>query len=108
MADLIDRATLIEKINAERQMSKTSCPKRSFVVGDTLQCIYDAPTIDPESLRRQGEWECEHETWGQMQCSICKKGALLQKSDGDIRKTLLYVTSNYCPNCGAKMKGAGN
>ena len=41
--------------------------------------INKAPTIDPESLRPQGEWECEHETWGKMQCSVCKKEALLEK-----------------------------
>ena len=55
-----------------------------------------------------GRWECEHETWGQLQCSNCKKEALLEKSNGDVGTILLYVTSNYCPNCGAKMDGDGN
>ena len=50
-----------------------------------------------------GRRECEHETWGRLQCSNCKKEALLEKSNGDVGTSLLYVTSNYCPNCGAKM-----
>lgn len=72
---------------------------------DLRDILDDAPTIDPESLRPQGEWECEHETWGKMQCSVCKKEALLEKANGDIGQIFLYVTSSYCPNCGAKMKG---
>lgn len=55
-----------------------------------------------------GRWECEHETWGRLQCSNCKKEALLEKSNGDVGTILLYVTSNYCPNCGTKMYGGNN
>lgn len=72
---------------------------------DIFAETYEDADIDPESLRPQGEWEGEHETWGKMQCSVCKKEALLEKANGDIGQILLYVTSNYCPNCGAYMEG---
>ena len=55
-----------------------------------------------------GRWECEHETWGRLQCSNCKNEALLEKSIGDVGTILLYVTSNFCPNCGADKRGDGN
>lgn len=58
--------------------------------------------VEAETVKH-GRWECEHETWGKLQCSVCKKEALLEKANGDIGTILLYVTSNYCPNCGAKM-----
>ena len=57
----------------------------------------------PNILTAQAHWECEHESWGRLQCSNCKKEALLEKSNGDVGTILLYVTSNYCPYCGAKM-----
>ena len=56
-----------------------------------------APTIDPESLRATGEW-IEHEfeeepcCGTEYECSVC---GMYQ-----------YDNTNYCPNCGAKMKEA--
>lgn len=64
--------------------------------------FWNRTDFDPEPVKH-GRWEWEHETWGQLQCSVCKKEALLEKANGDIGMILLYVTSNYCPNCGAKM-----
>lgn len=72
-----------------------------------LDDVWDAPIVDAVEVVH-GRWECEHETWGKLQCSNCKKEALLEKSDGDCGTILLYVTSNYCPNCGEKMDGDGN
>ena len=67
------------------------------------------PTIDPESLRPQGEWsecdwveydghgECIHHPKAGLRCSNCCNA---------FKKELLWK-DNYCPNCGAYMKGAG-
>ena len=52
-----------------------------------------------------GRWELEHETYGKMRCSVCKKEALIEKAIGDVGVITNYVDSNYCPNCGAKMDG---
>lgn len=52
-----------------------------------------------------GRWELEYETYGKMRCSVCKKEALIEKAIDDVGVTTIYVDSNYCPNCGAKMDG---
>ena len=62
--------------------------------------IDNAPTADAVEVVH-GRWECENESWGAIQCSNCKGKALLEKLNGE----LLYVLSDYCPNCGAKMDG---
>lgn len=46
----------------------------------------------------EGEWVFEHEYYGKMLCSNCKGEALVNECSE-------YVDSDYCPNCGAKMKG---
>ena len=74
----------------------------------SMMWVVDAPTIDPASLRPTGEWILEHETYGKMICSRCKQEALHEERPDPWQRGLLalfYVTSNYCPNCGAKMKG---
>ena len=53
-----------------------------------------APTIDPESLRPQGEWSVGYYNYEGVyvrDCSYCGYA-----HDG---------LSPYCPSCGAKMKG---
>lgn len=63
-------------------------------------------TIDPESLRPQGEWsecdwveydghgECIHHPKAGLRCSNCCNA---------FKKELLWK-DNYCPNCGTKMR----
>lgn len=46
MFEYIERGALIEEINLQKRAAKTSFPKLSFVVGDVLTCIYNAPTVD--------------------------------------------------------------
>lgn len=62
------------------------------------------PTIDPESLRPTGEWinltECANEG---VYCSVCRKKVYKADYAWAVKKN--KVRSNYCPNCGAKMKG---
>ena len=74
----------------------------AMLIADCLCELELTRTVDAVEVVH-GWWECEHGSWGKMQCSNCKKEALLEKSNGDVGTILLYVTSNYCPNCGAKM-----
>ena len=55
-----------------------------------------------------GEWVLEHGDYGQMMCSVCKKEPPTEKRPDpyeDYQMTEFYITSDYCPNCGAKMDG---
>ena len=61
-----------------------------------------APTIEAKPVVH-GRWELEYETYGKMRCSVCKKEALIEKAISDVGVITIYVDSNYCPNCGAKM-----
>lgn len=74
-----------------------------------LKSLNEALTADVEEVRH-GEWELEHETYGKMRCSICKKECPTERKPDpyeDYQMTDFYVTSPYCPECGAKMDGEG-
>ena len=58
--------------------------------------INKAPTIDPESLRPQGEWEDAEDGDG-LVCPSCGVDFCVLANETE--------RFNYCPNCGAKMKG---
>lgn len=66
------------------------------------RCLYQdiAVAVYKAGYRKQseGEWIFEHEFYGNMLCSNCKEKALVNECNE-------YVDSNFCPNCGAKMKG---
>ncbi len=108
---LIDANALIEYINILRRASKTSYPKRSFVVGDVLDCIYTAPTVAAVEVVH-GRWEDEYSgkyANPRYRCSVCKERSLY-KSVRDVLGNWkdVQALTNYCPNCGAKMDGDGN
>lgn len=89
---LIDANALIEEINQQRRTSRTSFPRRSYVVGDVLASIYNAPAVDAVEVVH-GRW-IEHlhlEVGGE--CSVC--GWQFQWFENG--------EAHYCPHCGAKM-----
>ena len=69
-----------------------------------LRLIAEAPTINP---MKQGKWEQEFDTYGEMRCSVCKGPCpLLQVPIDGWREELHFILdSSYCPWCGAKMDG---
>ncbi len=104
MADekrLIDANALIEDINILRRASKTSYPKRSFVVSDVLDCIYTAPTV--------AAVEVVHSRWVNIATIVdglclgfCENCRTEQKAQN---ATALKAYHKYCRWCGAKMDG---
>ena len=64
--------------------------------GGARKLIEDAPTVDAVEVVH-GRWEKAF--WHPYRCSCCGETALLDRN-GEF-----YCTSNYCPNCGAKMDG---
>ena len=104
MARLIDSGELLEQIDKYMAMTLYGCTfrggkippmmleMRQAVLCDVEQLIYSAPTIDAAPVRR-GEWVDNGIPESMLSaCSVCgfPCGA---------------YTFNYCPNCGADMRG---
>lgn len=92
MDDLINRNELLDAM-----------PKDDMLMSlDVRRYISDAPAVDAEPVRH-GKWlkpsgmlppECHDKK----RCSVCGNFALHDRLGR-------VIASNYCPNCGAKMKG---
>ena len=91
---LIDADALVKEANTDG----------AYGYVDVAQ-IEAMPTIDPESLRPQGEWIHEGDGWDECwKCSACKEHFAF---DYDPTDEETFV--KYCPDCGAKMgKGMQN
>lgn len=71
--------------------------------GSEYDLIDKCPTIDPESLRPQGEWV----EWYPPTHMIMTGEELLYRCSACDAKYADVEGYRYCPYCGAKMKGAG-
>jgi len=89
MDDLISRQDAIEVINKLMEIHFD----RKVVLGKVWQQIKDLP-----SVQRKGHWininEGKWNVWAVFKCSEC----------GEIDNRI-YETDNFCPNCGADMRG---
>lgn len=83
MSDLISRSALL----AEYDRVHVGEP------GGARTLIEAAPAVYAEPVRH-GEWE-NYPSHSYRRCSICKM---------EWEKPRFNTRSNYCPNCGAKMK----
>ena len=60
------------------------------------------------TIRERGEWILEHGDYGKMICSSCKGQCPTEKKHDpyeDFQITDFYVESDFCPHCGADMRG---
>ena len=63
---------------------------------DAKRFVEDAPTMDPESLRKKGEWRfCKDEGHMLAECHLC----------GYVAEGFQAALWDFCPNCGADMRG---
>jgi len=81
--DLIKRSDAIRAIEALECFGYIECKTKALV-----KDINAIPSAD----RPQGEWIPNHD--GSWNCSECGL------------RVFIYAKGNYCPNCGARMKGA--
>ena len=94
MAEYIEREAISEEI---RKYYYKNPPNFSYGEGfdrglDRAQrAILDAPATDVAPVRH-GRWIASHDEF--CQCSLCKYPVYAA-----------WNTTNYCPNCGAKMDG---
>lgn len=65
-------------------------------ITDCIRAIEEAPTIEPE--RKTGKWLKKRLS---INCSVCKKCNWSLCFEDVVRQF------NYCPNCGADMRGEG-
>ena len=89
---MIDRDELLKKI-APMGLSNGSVLGHHSGTADVIaEMIQNAPTIDPETLRPESEWELNP---GRITCEHfrCKKCYFIN-----------CVATKYCGECGAKMK----
>jgi len=56
-----------------------------------FKIVDSAPTLSPDEVLGVGEWISNHD--GSWNCSECGL------------RVLIYAKGNFCPNCGARMKG---
>lgn len=92
---MIDRDELLKKI-APMGLSNGSVLGHHSGTADVIaEMIQNAPTIDPETLRPESEWELNP---GRITCEHfrCKKCYFIN-----------CVATKYCGECGAKMKNSG-
>ena len=82
-----------------REWLKENMLKYGFTAPDmtVTEFVEDAPSVVPS--RAEGEWINKQEKYQMAECSNCKK-VTMHEMWGD---KLVYY--DYCPNCGAKMKG---
>ena len=109
MAEYIERDALIAEINLQKRSSKTSFPKQSFVVGDVLACIYNAPAADVAPVKRGCRYcskdDCGGVKWDFEDIEVTvtlQRGVLtICNQYGDEAE----MPIRYCPICGARMDG---
>lgn len=88
---LIDKEPIMAELDRAEQCLVNPEWKKTIRLAKFI--VIEAPTIDID--RPQGEWiEQEDDYYHYWECSECGMGVGLD----DIR--------NFCPNCGARMKGA--
>lgn len=93
----IDADVLYKQLKHFGLENGSSLGRHSGIAEDFLHAIASAPTIDPESLRPQGEWikvgtyrDEDGFLCYEYGCSLCNR--------------IVDELEPYCPNCGAKMK----
>lgn len=110
MAEYIDRETLYAALH---DTGGCDAEKNSFADGwdkaitESIRLLMEHPAADVVEVVH-GEWVLEYGDYGKMMCSVCKKEPQTEKIPDPFdvyQMTEAYITSDYCPNCGAKMDG---
>lgn len=87
--ELISREELLKQIETDSKGNEGQYGDEWLFI-DTINSI---PTIEE---RKEGKWIRAE---GELICSICEYPAEFNPLSSD------FIETNYCPNCGARMKG---
>ena len=91
MSDLINGREMLKRYQ-EDLCYGIACKDCSMCTEDGGCRVEDWIDKLPSADRPQGEWVSNHD--GSWNCSECGL------------RVFIYAKGNYCPNCGARMKGA--
>ena len=97
MSDLIDRQEAIDAL--EKWLDEWTHPNAQGAIMDCIQTLNGMPSAQPQ--RPKGKWIEQDDGWDGVyyECSVCKEPFTL--IDGTPKDNLY----NFCPNCGAEMRG---
>lgn len=110
---LIDADAMIERHCECCKKEIRECCKTDPVCG-SLMWLAEAPTVDPESLRPKGQWIVNRRHTVSKNpylddnyhidviCSECSFCIQAENASFDFPEP---IKTNYCPNCGADMRG---
>ena len=89
---LIDANALKKEIDEWLDsVGEATIAKNRAYYGELMGCIKDTPTVE----RLRGEWADDNVKW---KCNRCGKWLVIYDGDADM---------NFCPECGADMRGEG-
>lgn len=102
MSDLIDRQAIFKKVEKIRQglQMMDDTRRASLIMNGMYLCekeVRNLPSAQPE--RKKGRW-IKNST--HINCSVCKHCSWSLTFEDTVRRF------NFCPNCGAEMKGEQN
>ena len=92
--DLIKRSDAIKAVKEHHFFINNQCKYPSEGCVEVIEDAINVPSAD----RPQGEWIEQEDCW---QCSECGDEYVLEV---DVKP--IDARMHYCPNCGARMKGA--
>lgn len=99
MSDLISRQSALDAIQKRADIinSVYSAFREGLIIAYSL--VQETPSAEPE--RKKGEWIEQDDGWDGIyyECSECREAFTLM--DGTPTDNLY----NFCPNCGADMRG---
>lgn len=96
MDDLISRQAVLDGL-ASIAKGKAKSDAQKSLMGRVMFFTEQLPSAQPE--RKKGRWiDQDDGAYYPVECSECRKIPLFDV-DGD------YRLSNFCPNCGADMRG---
>lgn len=102
MKDTIYREDAIKAINARTDWYQVTCNGKQIAVMLMAKDVNEILKKVPSANRPQGEWKIEYhgngwnDSWDYT-CSNC--GKKYERAD------IVLYKANFCPNCGAEMKG---
>lgn len=87
---------LIDKDKAINALIPIMCEHflEEDVQSEIILCLLNVPTVEAKPVH--GEREDNPYIW---ECNICHKWLIVEQGDADM---------NFCPNCGADMRGGKN